>query len=198
MSCWMCVRGIRLGAEQLFGVTGKERIVIKTDCQMGPSCILKQRSCCNSLKSFLLLDSMVWTIGYPGSHLFHFLLNLLSKLKQIWILQWNWDTQMQCNQLAFRQTLCYFPYLQIEKADWKLQQINLNISVYKSQKNIFFFIYSFIEVQAKYSTMKNWLVTAVKYKIFQTRKACINTWHMLLSVQTSVGPRRTKSSQPQI
>lgn len=150
-----------------------------------------------TLKSFLLFDSMVWTIGYPGSHLFHFLLNLLSKVKQIWILEWNWDTQMQCNQLAFRQTLCYFPYLQIEKADWKLQHINLNISVYKSQ-NFFFFIYSFTEVQAKYSTMTNWLVTAVKYKIFQTRKAYINTWHMLPSVQTLAGPRRTKSSRPQI
>ena len=48
------------------------------------------------------------------------------------------------------------------------------------------------EVQAKYSSMKNWLVTAVEYKIFQTNKEYINTWHMLPSVQSLAGHRRKK------
>lgn len=65
-----------------------------------------------------------------------------------------------------------------------------------SQTLIFLSIHSTTEVRAKYSTMTNWLVTAVKYKIFQTNKVYINTWHMLLSLQTLAGHRRKKSSWP--
>lgn len=73
---------------------------------------------------------------------------------------------MQCNMLALWQHLFHFPYLQTGKADQELEHTDVHISVRMSQKFIFLFIHSSSEVQAKYSTMKNWLVTAVKYRIF--------------------------------
>lgn len=87
-------------------------------------------------------------------------------MKEIWILKWNWNTQRHCNVLALWQCLCHFPYLQTGKADRELEHTDVHIGVHMTQKFIFLFIHSSTEVQAKYSTMKNWLVTAVKYKIF--------------------------------
>lgn len=87
---------------------------------------------------------------------------------------------MQCNELALKWTLCQPPYLQIENTDWELQPTNLNNGEHMSQTLFFLSIHSTAGVQAKYSTMTNWSITAVKYKIFQPNKAYINiTWHML-------------------
>lgn len=183
MSCWMCVTGIRLWTEQFFGVTGRARAVIKTGCQMGPSCAVKQLSCWDSLLSFLLFQSMVWTIEGPGSHLFHFLLNLAFKLKRSmnFVVEFcrNWDTKMQCNDLALKWTLCCFPYLQTEKANWECQPINLNIRVLMSHFSA--------------PPFRRWGSSKVPYyhelaanscevQILQTNNAYTNRWHMLPSV----------------
>lgn len=97
---------------------------------------------------------------------------------------------MQCNELALRWTLCHPPHLQIENTDWGAQPTNLNNGEHLRQTLIFLTIHSAAGVPAKYSTVTNQPVTAVKYKIFQPNKVYINiTWHMLPSVQTLAGHR---------
>lgn len=99
---------------------------------MGPSCAIEQLTCWNSLLSFLLFQSMVQAIECPGSHLFNFLLNLAFKLKRSMNFVVKQRHKMQCNELAFKWTLCCFPYPHIEKAIWEWKPINLNIKMLMS------------------------------------------------------------------